>query len=61
MQNGKPAGVKCVHLTENNLCSIFNNPSRPNVCSSFPAMKDICGDSREEAFRLIRTLEIETT
>lgn len=60
MPNGKPAGVRCIHLTEDNLCSLFNNPSRPKVCSSFPAMEDICGKDRNEAFNLIRNLELQT-
>jgi hypothetical protein len=60
MPNGKPTGVRCIHLTENNLCSIFDHPSRPKVCGSFPAMEDICGKDREEAFKLINELELQT-
>lgn len=61
MPNGKPAGVKCVHLTNDNLCALFNNPSRPVVCGSFPAMEDVCGNSREDAFRIISELERATS
>lgn len=57
MPNGKPAGVRCIHLTSDNLCSLFNNPTRPSICSSFPAMEDICGNSRDDAFRIISEIE----
>lgn len=60
MPNGKRAGEKCIHLSESNLCSIFNDPSRPNVCGSFQANIDICGKDREEAVSLIRWFEKQT-
>jgi uncharacterized protein len=57
MPNGKPAGVKCIHLTKNGLCAIFGTPERPPVCSGFKAEKAICGETREDAFRNIALLE----
>jgi len=60
MPNGKPAGVRCIHLTDGNLCSLFNDPSRPSVCGSFPAMEDICGSSRDEALGRISEMERKT-
>lgn len=60
MPNGKPAGVPCVNLVGDR-CGIFGQPDRPAVCSSFPAMPDICGSSREEAVELIRIMELATS
>jgi Fe-S-cluster containining protein len=60
MPHGKPAGVRCPQLTGENRCALFGRPERPRVCSSFPAMKDVCGGSPEEAFSLIELLEVAT-
>lgn len=57
---GKPAGVRCPWLSDDNLCGLFGKPERPEVCSSFDPDPMICGDSREEAFELIETLELLT-
>ena len=53
MPNGKAAGERCVQLSVDNLCSIFGKPERPAVCSAFQADVEVCGDSREEAIKLI--------
>lgn len=60
MPDGKPAGVPCPHLTLG-LCSLFGDPSRPSVCSSFQASEDICGSSAPEAVNLIRFYERATS
>ena len=60
MPDGKPAGVRCLWLTNENLCKLFGKPERPPVCSSFPAMPDTCGSCREEALELIRAMEDAT-
>ncbi len=57
MPEGKPAGQRCIQLTEDLRCSIFNHPDRPKVCSAFKAEDIICGDCRDEAFRLLGQLE----
>lgn len=57
MPEGKPAGVPCVQLTEDNLCALFGQPERPDVCQAFSAERSVCGDHREEALRIIATLE----
>ena len=33
MPQGKPAGVRCVQLTDDNRCAIFGQPERPKVGS----------------------------
>jgi len=57
MPDGKPAGTKCIHLTNDGLCALFGDPKRPQVCVSFKAEKAICGNSKEEAFKIISELE----
>ena len=53
MPNGKAAGERCLQLSAENLCTIFGQPERPSVCSAFEADIEVCGNSREEAIRLI--------
>lgn len=60
MPNGKPAGTPCIHLTEDFLCGIFNQPDRPKVCDQFSAQRDVCGYSRDEALTLLTDLEQQT-
>ncbi|MBF38912.1 MULTISPECIES: YkgJ family cysteine cluster protein [Idiomarina] len=61
MPNGKPAGVRCVQLDDNNLCRLFGKPERPDVCEAFTADYDICKDTREEALILLTSLEEATS
>ena len=57
MPNGKPAGVRCVQLTEDNQCRLFGLPSRPVVCRDFAPDVAVCGTSFEEAMQRIAVLE----
>ncbi len=57
MENGKPAGVRCIHLTEDYRCDIFDSPDRPNVCARFMAEPDFCGSTRDEAMKILTMLE----
>jgi len=57
MPDGKPAGIKCIHLTDDFLCSIFNDPERPKVCYGFKAEKIFCGNNREEALKILSDLD----
>ena len=57
MPDGKPAGVKCIHLTVNYLCLIYNHPDRPKVCDDFMADPEVCGTTRDEAMILLGDLE----
>lgn len=61
MPNGKAAGVRCVQLSDDNLCLIFGSPERPAVCSDFEASLDVCGHSNKEALWLITNLESQTS
>ena len=59
MPAGKPAGVKCIHLTEDYRCAIFDHPDRPKVCDDFQAEELVCGKNREEALNILNSLEKE--
>lgn len=59
--NGKPAGVKCAWLGNDNLCELFGTYFRPDVCSSFKADVEVCGTSGAEAVKLIKFLELATS
>jgi Fe-S-cluster containining protein len=60
MPNGKPAGVRCVQLSADNHCKLFDDPRRPKVCEQFKALKELCGSSQTEALRLLAELELST-
>ena len=57
MRDGKPAGVRCEQLNEENHCLLFDSPDRPAVCASFKACQDICGECFEEAMQHLLVLE----
>jgi hypothetical protein len=60
MPLGKPAGVRCIQLAEDNRCRIFGQPERPSCCSGLQASREMCGDTREEAIFWIAALEQAT-
>lgn len=57
MPKGKPAGVRCIQLDENNACKVFGLPERPKVCLGFKPEYQICGDTFAEAITIISSLE----
>jgi uncharacterized protein len=60
MPGGKPAGIRCVHLTPDHRCGIFERVDRPPVCGALKPSKEMCGDTFEEAFTHLVSLEKET-
>lgn len=60
MPDGKPAGVRCVQLSEENRCMLFGKEGRPAVCGSLKASAEMCGNTSEEAFRYLEKLERDT-
>ena len=60
MPHGKPAGVRCAQLGDDNRCRIFGLPERPKVCSDFQAELEFCGTTRAEALQRMRELETIT-
>ena len=60
MSQGKPANVRCVQLSEDNLCSIFGSPLRPKICSSLKPSIEMCATNRDEAMIYLIQLEEAT-
>jgi Fe-S-cluster containining protein len=60
MPNGKPAGVRCVQLDDDNGCMIFGQAGRPAVCASLQPAPDMCGATREQAMHWLEKLEHAT-
>jgi hypothetical protein len=60
MPRGKPAGIRCDQLDEENRCRLFGQAERPAVCRNFSASIDSCGGSREEAMVMLAELEVIT-
>lgn len=60
MPDGKPAGVRCVQLDDEDRCRLFGNPLRPAVCTSLKPSLDMCGDNREHALIQLSWLEVQT-
>ncbi len=58
MPHGKPAGVRCVQLTPDNLCRLYGLPERPTVCNRLRPEPDMCGANAAAA--LIYLAELET-
>jgi hypothetical protein len=61
MPEGKPAGVRCVQLTDDNRCKLFGRPERPPVCVSLRPNGEMCGNSDAEALHFLAKLERATT
>ena len=60
MPNGKPAGMRCVQLDEQNRCRVFGRPERPAFCAGLQPSAEMCGDSREQAIAWLTRLERAT-
>lgn len=57
MPQGKPAGIRCVHLSEDYACKIFKSPNRPQACADFKAELSICGETQTQALQNLIELE----
>ncbi|EKY5002147.1 TPA: YkgJ family cysteine cluster protein [Citrobacter amalonaticus] len=60
MPQGKPANVRCVQLSDDNLCRIFGSSLRPNVCRSLKPSLEMCLTNRDEAMTWLIDLEALT-
>jgi hypothetical protein len=60
MPDGKPAGVRCVQLTDDNRCLIFDKTERPAVCTSLQAGEEMCGATADEAMARLAGWELLT-
>ena len=57
---GKPAGVRCIQLADDDRCKIFGRPERPAFCGGLQPSAEMCGDSREYAIQWLGELERAT-
>jgi hypothetical protein len=57
MPDGKPAGVRCIQLTDDNKCKIFGTKERPMVCGSLKPSKEMCKTNASEAYHYLAELE----
>ena len=57
MPRGKAAGERCVNLAADGLCRLWGSPEYPEVCRAFTPQKWVCGNTAEEALRLLSSLE----
>lgn len=60
MPDGKPAGVRCIHLAEDYKCALFESPDRPRICHDFMPEPEMCGNGRKAALAFIEDLERKT-
>ena len=60
MQNGKPAGIRCVQLSDDNRCRLFGSDLRPAVCGSLRPSSEMCGDSAAKAMERLTEWEQAT-
>lgn len=61
MPKGKPAGVYCIHLTEDCRCLLFGKPERPLVCQRLPPSAEMCGENAAQALAYLIFLEEATS
>ena len=61
MPDGKAAGVRCPHLTDDYLCRLFGLPERPAVCGSLQPSPEMCGNTNLDAMAWLTRLEKETS
>ncbi|MHB8062894.1 MAG: YkgJ family cysteine cluster protein [Ruminiclostridium sp.] len=60
MPKGKPAGVRCIQLNDENNCKLFGKPDRPKVCNSLKPSEEMCGFSQSDALKYLSMLEEQT-
>jgi Fe-S-cluster containining protein len=57
MPGGKPAGIRCMHLTIDNLCRLHYTLDYPDVCRNLRPSLEMCGKTREHALAYLGQLE----
>jgi uncharacterized protein len=60
MPQGKPAGMRCIQLTDDNRCHLFGQKERPAVCGTLQPSVQMCGTDAVEAMAFLTWLERET-
>lgn len=57
MPDGKPARIRCVHLSDENICTIHAHEDYPKVCRNLRPSVEMCGYSFGEAIAYLTELE----
>lgn len=60
MPGGKPAGMRCVQLTDDLRCAIFDSPKRPACCAGLKPSAEMCGIDQSQALAYLNWLEDAT-
>jgi hypothetical protein len=60
MPAGKPAGMRCIHLTPDHRCALFGRPERPAFCGGLKPSLEMCGLDRHQAMAWLADLERAT-
>jgi uncharacterized protein len=60
MPAGKPAGVRCIQLAEDDRCLLFGLPERPAVCTGLQPSSDMCCRTADEAYAGLMEMEHAT-
>lgn len=60
MPHGKPAGVRCAQLDDENRCRLFGKPERPAFCGGLQPSPEMCGQTREQAMVWLAAMERAT-
>ena len=61
MPHGKPAGVRCCQLANDNRCRLFGQKERPAVCGSLQPSMEMCGANAADALAFLTQLEHDTS
>ena len=61
MPQGKPSGVRCVQLTDDNRCRLWGTPAYPSFCRGFLPEPAVCGVDADDALVRLTILERATT
>ncbi len=51
MPRGKQVGIRCIQLTADNICKIYGMAERSDVCVSYQATEEFCGNNRRDTDR----------
>jgi hypothetical protein len=60
MEAGKPAGVRCIQLSDEGRCLLFGSDQRPQVCGSLKPGIEMCGSCAAEAMQILAGWERAT-
>lgn len=57
MPDGKPAGLRCVNLSDERLCRLHGTAEYPAVCAGLTPLTEMCGADSREAEEYLAELE----